>query len=143
VFSRGLLQDGLVNHVHTQYVYPKSDLAVSCVSGGIAAKGLAFGHGFELYLEKATIVFDAGTYGDEWVVNRPLSVIDQQGNVTNPELTGGSEWYSAFTEELQQAVNATQKGTEARILSGRLALDALRLCHAETASIEKGEVVKL
>src|SRR5690606_26324195 len=48
VFSRGIVQDGLVNHVHTQYVYDDPELAVSCVSGGICAKGLKFAHGFEL-----------------------------------------------------------------------------------------------
>ena len=45
VVSRGLLQEGLVNHVHSQYIYDSPDgssgPAVTCVSGGIAAAGLA------------------------------------------------------------------------------------------------------
>ncbi len=57
LLARGVLADGLVNHVHTLYVYEdKADLAVSCVSGGIAARGLDFAHGFELYFDEATLL---------------------------------------------------------------------------------------
>lgn len=143
VFSRGILQDGFVNHVHTQYVYDDPELAVSCVSGGIAAKGLAFGHAFELYLEQATVVFDAGTYGGEWVANRPLTLITNDGKVKNPKLKGGGEWCSAFTAELQEAIDSIQNGRESAVLSGTLARDALKLCYAEAKSIASGRPVKV
>lgn len=143
VFSRGLLMDGLVNHVTTQYLFENPDLSVSAISGGIAAAGLKFGHSLELFLEKATIQFDAGTYGDAWVVNRPLTLITNDGEVTSPNPGGGSEWCSAFTDELQTAVDGLQAGQEPRILSGQLALDALRICHAEAQSIATGQLVQL
>ena len=141
VFSRGLLQEGLVNHVHTNYIFENPNLAVTCVSGGIAAKGLAFGHGFELYLERATIVYDAGTYAGQWAVNRPLTLITNDGKAEQPALPGGTEWYSAFTAELQAAVDSLQTGREAPALSGTLALNALRLCDAERQSIASGQIV--
>lgn len=141
VFSRGLLQEGLVNHVHTNYVFDNPNLAVTAVSGGIAAKGLAFGHGFEMYLENATIVYDAGTYGGEWAVNRPLTLITNDGLATRPELAGGTEWCSAFTAEMQAAVNSIATGHEVAELSGTLALNALRLCEAERQSIASGKIV--
>ncbi len=140
VFSRGLLQDGLVNHVHTNYLFADRDLAVSAVSGGIAAKGLAFGHGFEMYLEQATIVYDAGTYAGEWVVDRPLTLITNDGSAAKPDLPGGTEWCSAFTAELQAAVTSIATGRDAPELSGSLALNALRLCEAERQSIASGQV---
>lgn len=139
VFSRGLLQDNFVNHVHSQYAFDDPDLAVSCVSGGIAAGGLEFGHGFELYLEKATIMFDAGTLAGEWTVNTPLRLITDKG-VQIPELDSDGEWCGAFTEELQIAVDALGSGEEPRILSGELARDALRVCFAEAKSIATGEM---
>ncbi|MGH7130131.1 MAG: Gfo/Idh/MocA family protein, partial [Planctomycetaceae bacterium] len=142
VFSRGILQNGLVNHVHTQYVYDDANLAVSCVSGGIAAKGLQFAHGFELYLERATLVYNAGTLGGAWVVDRPLTLIGEDGTAAVVQLEGG-EWYSAFTAELQTAVDAVQSRTEPRILSGELARDALRLCHAEAKSIAEGKAIEI
>lgn len=135
VFSRGLLIDGLVNHVCTQYLYNDRDLTVSAISGGIAAAGLKFAHSFEIFLERATIQYDAGTYGSDWVVNRPLTLITSDGEVTTPTPPGGGEWCSAFTDELQAAIDSVRSGTAARVLSGELAYQALRLCHAEAESI--------
>ena len=121
----------------SQYVFEDPDLAITCVSGGIAAGGLEFGHGFELYLEEATIMFDAGTLDGDWVVNTPLRLITNDG-VNTPELNTDSEWCGAFTAELQTAVDAVNSGTESRILSGGLARDALRMCFAEARSIASG-----
>ena len=144
VFSQGTLIDGLVNHVHSNYVYEDPDLAVSCVSGGIAAKGLEFAHGFELFLEDATIAYNAGTYDGEWVVDRQVTLIKNKGRkVTTPKLKGGSEWCSAFTAELQAAVDGIIAGKSPDMLSGAMARDALKLCHAEAKSIASGRLVKI
>ncbi len=143
VFSRGILENDLVNHVHTHYVYDDAELVVSCVSGGIAARGLAFGHGFELYFENATVLYDAGTLGNDWVVSRPLTLITNDGKVRNPKLKGGSEWCSAFTAELQDAVDAVNGKKQPTTLSGTLARDALKMCYAEAKSISTGRAVKV
>ena len=142
VFSRGLLQDGFVNHVHTQYIYDDPSLAVTSVSGGIAADGLAFSAGFEIYLEKATLLYSAGTLAGEWVQDRPLSVVTG-GKVTQPKLKGGTEWCSAFTAELQAAVDAVKTRETPRLLSDELALNALKVCYAESKSIESNKIVKV
>jgi hypothetical protein len=113
------------------------------VSGGIAAKGLAFSHGYELYFENATLLFDAGTLAGEWVVSRPLSVITNDGKMAHPELGGSGKWCGAFTDELQTAVDFLSHGKSAGPLSGQTALNALQLCWAEAASIESGAVVPL
>lgn len=141
VFSRGLLKDGYVNHVCTQYVYDDPGLTVSCISGGIAAPGLKFAQSFELFLEKATLQFDVGTYGTEWTVNRPLTLIDNAGSISHPSPGGGNSWCAAFTEEIQAAVNSVKAGQSAPELSGQLAYDALKLCYAEAKSIETGQLV--
>ncbi len=143
VFSRGIVADGLVNHVHTQYAYADPQPAVSCVSGGIAAAGLQFSHGFEIYFEKATILYNAGTLGSNWTVDRPLTVVTQRSQPTTPTLKAGAEWCAAFTAELQDAVDAVRTGTTPGILSGALARDALKLCHAEAKSIATGKAVTI
>jgi predicted dehydrogenase len=143
VFSRGTLQEGFVNHLHTQYIYDDSELAVSAVSGGIAAKALQFAHGYELYFQEATVAFSAGTLGGEWIVERPLTVFNQEGQLEHPELHAGSEWCAAFTLELQAAVDGVQTGKTPQLLSGTLARDALKLCYAEAESIATGEIVAL
>ena len=142
VFAQGLMQDDLVNHVHSQYLYDKGPV-VSCVSGGIAAKGLQFSHGFEIYLEKATLLYNFGTIGGEPTTDRPLTVITSQGKVHTPKLKGGAEWCGGFTAELQMAVNGMKKRETPSVLSGSLARDALKLCHAEAKSITTGKVVKV
>ena len=144
VFARGTLIDGLVNHVHTSYVYDDPDLAVTCVSGGIAAKGLDFAHGFEMYLDNATIVYSGGTYDKEWVTDRELTLITNRGKkVQKPKLKGGAEWCSAFTAELQAAVDGIRTGEPNHMLSGTLARDSLKLCYAEAKSIASGRAVKV
>ncbi|WP_417850153.1 Gfo/Idh/MocA family protein [Thalassoglobus sp.] len=135
VFSRGLLKEGFVNHVCTQYLYDDPDVTVSCISGGIAAGQLKFAHSFELILEQATIQFDCGTYGDDWVVNRPLTVIPNEGPIETPDPGGSGEWCAAFTDEIQAAVDGVQAGVAPKVLSGELACDALKLCYAEAESI--------
>ncbi|MGD9854048.1 MAG: Gfo/Idh/MocA family protein [Planctomycetaceae bacterium] len=143
VFSRGLLKDGLVNHVSTQYVYDDPELTVSCISGGLAAQGLKFASSFELFLERATLQYDAGTYGAEWVVNRPLTLITADDEIITPDPGGGGEWCAAFTDELQAAVDGVANGEAPDVLSGQLARDALRLCHAEAESIRTGRPVAI
>lgn len=144
VFSQGTLIEGFVNHVHSNYVYDDPDLAVSCVSGGIAAQGLAFAHGFELFLEKATIAFSAGTYDGEWKVDRELTLMTNKGKkVTTPRLKGGTEWCSAFTAELQAAVDGIRSGETPEMLSGAMARDALKLCYAEAKSIASGRITRV
>lgn len=144
VFSRGTLVEGFVNHVHSNYVYEDPELAVSCVSGGIAAQGLAFAHGFELFLEDATIAFSAGTYDGEWSVDRELTLMTNKGRkVTTPKLKGGSEWCAAFTAELQAAVDGVVSGETSKMLSGAMARDALKLCYAEAKSIASGRIAKV
>jgi predicted dehydrogenase len=143
VYSRGLLREGLVNHVATQYVYDDRDLTVSCISGGLAAEGLKFSASLEVFLERATLQYDAGTYGTEWVVNRPLTLITDDGTITTPAPGGSSEWCAAFTEELQAAIHGVTAGAAPSVLSGQLARDALRICYAEAESIKSGRPVSV
>jgi len=144
VFASGILQEGFVNHVHSQYLYDdRPDVAVSCVSGGIAAPGYAFGHGYEIYLEKATLMFDFATLGGEPTLNRPVTLMDESGSVETPSLAGGDEWCAAFTAELQAAVDGLEKGAVPEILSAKLARDALDLCYAEARSIQTHQPVEV
>lgn len=140
IFSVGQLVDGFVNHTQTNYLYENGP-AVSCVSGAIAASALEFAHGFQAFFEDATIEFDAGTYGKEWVVNRPLVVLTKSGRTQTPNLKGGSEWFSAFAEELKAAAQALKTGEVSPYLSVDNALTGLKLCHLEAKSIETGKPV--
>lgn len=143
VHSRGIVEQGYAQYVTTQYIYDNPQV-VSCVSGGISSSGMAFAHGFEIYLEKATILYDFNTLGGQPILNRPLTLVTANGKVTNPTPKGGTEWCAAFTAELQAAVDGVKAGREPALLSGTLARDALKLCHLEarSAAIGKAVVVK-
>jgi predicted dehydrogenase len=143
VFARGVIEHGWAQHLETQYLYPDRSLAVSCSMSGIAARGLAFAHGFEIYLEHATLVYDFNTLGGHPVVNRPLTVVTNDGQATTPTLDGGAEWCAAFTAELQVAANGVARGLTPALLSGELARDALALCHLEAKSAATGKVVRV
>lgn len=141
VHSRGILEQGYAQYLTTQYMFDDPELTVSCVSGGISAPGLAFAHGYEIYLEKATLLYEFNTLNGQPVLNRPLTLLTADGKVNQLELKGSTEWCAAFTSELQIAVDAVRTGKEAVLLSGALARDALKLCFLEAKSIATGKTV--
>jgi predicted dehydrogenase len=135
VFSSGVEENGAVQYLTTQYLYGTGGPAVSCSSGAISQKGREFVHGYEIYLERATLVYESGT--------KPLTVLTADGKAKQPKLKGGGEATAAFTAEIQTAVDAIRLAEEADLLSGRLARDALVLCHKECQSVRSGKAVSV
>ncbi len=112
VFSSGVVEHGIVQHLTTQYLYGPGVPAVSCSSGALAQKGRPFVHGFEIYLEHATLVYESGTC--------PLTVLTNDGKVEQPQLAEG-EATAAFSAELQAAVDGVIAARAPDLLSGQLA----------------------
>jgi predicted dehydrogenase len=134
VFSSGVVaKDGSVEYLTTQYLYGAGGPAVSCSSGALAMRGRPFVHGFEIYLEKATLVYSSGA--------QPLTIYTPDGKTKTPKLKGGEEATTAFTTELQTAVNGVVRGAEPDLLSGQLAREALALCHKECQSVKTGKAI--
>jgi predicted dehydrogenase len=133
VFSSGLEEQGAVQYLTTQYLYGDNGPAVSCSSGALAQKGRPFVHGYEIYLEKATLVYESGA--------TPLTVLTADGKSKQPKLKGGAEATTAFTAEIQTAVQGVVEGKEPDLLSGKLARDALVLCFKECQSVRTGKAV--
>lgn len=139
VHSRGVVDGNSVVHLTTQYIYGGSGPAVSAISGAISQKGREFAHGFDLYLERATLSFGFGAYSDAPQVNS-LAVVLPDGRVERPDL-GSGDPVLAFGRELETAVVAVRDGTEPDRLSGRMARQALAICLAEVESVKTGRVV--
>ena len=57
VRSIGVVDGGSVVHLTTQYLYGEGGPAVSAISGALSQAGRPFAHGFEIYLERATLSF--------------------------------------------------------------------------------------
>lgn len=134
VFSTGLSQqDGSVDYLTTQYLYGEGGPAVSCSSGAVALQGRPFVHGFEIYMEKATLAYSSG--------GTPLTAFTPDGKSKQPKRKGGDDPVNAFTDEIQAAVDGVMAGKAPALLSGQLARDALVLCHKECQSVRMGKAV--
>jgi predicted dehydrogenase len=134
VCSSGIVaDDGSVAYLTTQYLYGDGGPALTCSSGAVAMKGRQFVHGFDIYLEKVTLAFTSGA--------QPLTVYTPDGKTKLPKIKGGDDPLGAFATEIQTAVNGVREGVEPDLLSGRLARDALALCHKECHSVRTGKAV--
>lgn len=133
VYSTGLVDNDAVVYLSTQYLYGKNGPSVTCSSGAVAQKGRMFIHGFDLYLEKATLAYDSSS--------RPLTVYTADGKSKQPKLKGGGEATTAFTLEIQAAVDSLAAGKAHPYLSGQLGRDALVMCHKECQSVKSGKAV--
>src|SRR3954451_20647053 len=142
VQSRGVVEGDAVIHLATQYLYDDPDLTVSGISGALSQSGRPFTHGFEFYLERATLAFEFANLGGQGHVAMPLSIILPDGTVEHPPL-GSGDPIDAFASELTQAVEAVASGTPAPGLAGELARTALILCHAEVESVKTRQPVAI
>jgi predicted dehydrogenase len=135
VFSVGTLEGDAVSYLTTSYLYGPGGPAVTCSSGAVCMAGRPFVHGYEIYLESASLVYDSG--------GTPLTFFTPDGRAERPELPGGGDPLTAFTDEIQAAVNGVKAGKEPDLLSGQLARDALVLCHRECESVKTGKAVSV
>jgi predicted dehydrogenase len=133
VFSVGTQQGQAVTYLTTSYLYGAGGPAITCSSGAICMKGRPFIHGYEIYLEQATLTYSSG--------GSPLTLLTADGQVQQPALCGGNDPLAAFAEELQAAIEGVRCGREPEILSGQLARDALLLCYRECDSVRRGQIV--
>ena len=136
VFATGVQEGDAVNFLTTSYLYGPGGPAVTCTSGALAMPGRPFVHGFEIYLEKATIAFDSSS-------GAPLTVYPADGEVQLPTLAGGGDPLAAFTEEIQAAVEGVRTGMAPDLLSGQLARAALVRCYRECESVRTGRAVPI
>ncbi len=126
VHSTGVVENGVVQHLTTAYDYGPTGPAITCASGALAMSGRPFVHGYELYFEKGTLVYESGT--------SPLTLLTP-GKSEPVSLPGGGAETAAFTDEIQAAVDGAASGKMPELLSGQLARDALVMCHKECESV--------
>ena len=144
VRSSGVLDGASVVHLTTQYLYENDpNRAISSLSGALSQTGRSFTHGFELYLERATISFEFASFAGAGHLAIPLSVIHADGTVEQPTLPGSGDPVDAFVAELTAAVEAVASGVPCPTLTGDLASQALRICHAEIQSVTTGRTVPI
>ena len=133
VFAVGTVDGEAVSYLTTSYLYGPGGPAITCSSGAVCMSGRPFVHGYEIYLEKATLLYDSG--------GTPLTLLTADGLTQAPTLTGGGDPLAAFADEIQAATDGVATGQEPDLLRGQLARDALVLCHKECESVKSGKAV--
>lgn len=141
VRSIGVSTGGAVSYLSTQYLYDEP-VAVSAVSGALSQRGRSFAHGFELFLEGATLAHSFANLAGVPTRTCPLSVILPDGRVEQPTLAGDDPM-AAFKAELSAAVAGIATGSIPSALEGTRARAALALCQAEIESVRTGTMIPL
>jgi predicted dehydrogenase len=134
VIATGRTEGDAITHLNALYLFGADGPSVACASGALAGKGREFVHGFEAYFEQATLTFESGV--------QPLTLLPAGGGTEQPSL-GDGDPIIAFAGELQAAVDGVRAGRAPDLLSGRLARDALVLCHREIQSVRLGGPVSM
>jgi predicted dehydrogenase len=133
VTSQGIVSGGVVSYVVTQYGFGTKNLIVTAQSGAVAAKGLCFEHGFDVYFEHGTLQYNSKA-------GFPLTLWKEDGGSEKIDLTGREDGYVA---ELRHAVDVVASRAPKNLLSGVSARNGLRLCLAEAQSARTGKTVSV
>jgi len=142
VQSVGSMRGEVVERFSSQFRFDDPHLVVTAASGVIDQQGRPFTHAYEIYLQRATLLFDAAGIGKDWVVGYPVTVLTDKGRVLRPKL-GSGDPVDAFVAEIKEVVRAVASGVASPVLNGQLARDALLLCQKQTQSVCSGRAVKV
>ena len=139
VQSTGRPRGDVVEFINTQFLFADERVTVTAASGVIAQQGRSFTHAFEIYFERATLIYDSAVFHGRPTVGTPLTVLTSTGKVLRPKLRE----VDGFAAELAEAVERLRSGERSDLLAGELALDALTLCQKQTESALKKRAVKV
>ena len=141
VTSSGRLRGEVVSFCNSIFRFEDSEKVVSSSSGVIDQQGRGFTHGFELYLERATLQFELAVLGED-VETMPLKILNSDGEIERPDL-GDGDMVAGFVAEINEVAQSIERGTASSILSGELAHDAVKLCQAESQAVQSAATVVL
>ncbi|MBI3948564.1 MAG: Gfo/Idh/MocA family oxidoreductase [Armatimonadetes bacterium] len=124
--SGTLAANGGVSYLATEYLYEGRNVAITCASGAIAMPSVMFEHGYDVYLEKATLRHNS-------LDAVPVTLYTAEGKTT-PALPGGDP----FVGELGYVVQCLNEGRDPDLLSGESARDSLLLAWKEVEAVKRG-----
>ena len=127
--------DGAADYIATQYVYEGRELCVTCCSGAVAMRGRPFEHGYDVYFEKGTLIYNSATCPE-------VTLFDDKGRSRTLPVKDGDP-VAAFAGELQDAVDVVSGKKAESDLSGASARDSLMVCLREIRSLETGKTVRV
>ena len=138
----GRMHGEVLELFNSQFIYEQPGPMVTASCGALMQQGRPFTHAFEIYLEKATMMFDFASIGKNITAGVPLTVMTNSGRVIQPKLGSGNP-VDSFVAEIGEVIKSIRSDTPSALLDGELARDALILCHKQTQSAERGRIVKV
>lgn len=142
VFTTGRMRGDVAEYFTSQFLFDDPRLVVSAISGVIHQQGRGFCAGFEIHLERATLLYDFAVINGKPEANMPLTVLSSDGKVRRPEMKSADP-VDSFCDELTEAMRTVKTGKPSALLDGELARDALTLCERQTVSLSKGRLVSV
>jgi predicted dehydrogenase len=142
VISQGRMRGEVVEHCTTLFEFADPRLSVAATCGVIHQQGRPFTHGFEIHCERATLQYEFAVVEKSGELLMPLTVYDQSGKATRPQL-GDGDPLTAFRSEISEVHQALQSGNPSPLLSGALARDAILLCQRQSESVQKRQPTKV
>ena len=142
VQSVGTMRGEVVERFSTQFLYDPPRI-VTATSGVIDQQGRPFTHGYEIYLEEATLFFD-------------YMAIPKRGRRRDAVDGAVEQRQGVAAEARQRRSDRRLRGRVGRsgpcgsratrpspLLAGELARDAVVLCQKQTESVRRGKAVKI
>lgn len=139
VSTCGTLRNELPERWHTVFNFNNPDQFAHVTSGVISQQGRSFVHGFEIHLERATLMF-------EYSVNKlhdgqeqagyccPPTLLDPSG-ITKVVDVGDGDPMNAFSAELLHATKTIRAESRPDALACELARDAIQICQMESQNL--------
>src|SRR5581483_6765821 len=128
-FSTGVERDGSIDHVVTQYHFPRGPV-VSAEGSWLRAKG--FNMSFTVLCERATLDYDSSRGAEALRLIEP-------GKAPRVLKSAGD----GYSGEIAHAVECAARGKRPTIVSAEDGVRALEICEAEEKSVRSGKFVSL
>ena len=142
VSTHGRLRGATAEYWQSSFRFANPKIFVSATSGTIGQQGRPFTHGFEIFLEKATLCFDFAVVKNQASYLCKPTLFGPGGRVSHPKL-GDGDPLAVFQTQLKEVARSVRTGRSSGILTGNLARDAILICHAQTKSLHSQRPVKL
>ena len=142
VSTTGRTKKDLAEYWHSHFNYGAQGPVVQATSGTLPQQGRQFLHGFEIHLEKATLLFEFAVIGEKAEYLCPPTMLNHKGKVDYVSLPGEDPTH-AFASEIREVVRCLSRGESSEILNSQLAQDAIVLCQRQAESLQKRREIKV
>lgn len=139
IITRGSTRQGLAKHWYSIFDYGDDKGIVSVTGGILDQQARSFLHGFEIRMEKATLVFEFAIMNGIAQYLCPPTILNSRGR-TEPVMLPYGDPMNAFQAELREVVRSVHKGRTNEILRGELARDAIILCDEQMKNLRHNKM---